>query len=242
MRQPFPSTTTPLLAVENLSVHFSLARGLSRGPSRVLKAVQDVSLSVQPGETLGVVGESGCGKTTLGRAILRLVPAAAGKILLEGEDITEMRGKQLRSRRRKIQMIFQDPYGSLNPRMTVEEIVSEAIKIQGGERPSRAGRIAGLLESVGLDAAHARRYPHQFSGGQRQRIGIARALAAQPRVIVCDEPVSALDVSIQAQIVSLIQDIQKEAGLSLLFISHDLSVVRRLSHRVMVLYLGRIVE
>jgi oligopeptide transport system ATP-binding protein len=233
-----------LLEVNNLSVHFPVRHGvLSRAPAYV-KAIDDVSLHIAPGETLGLVGESGCGKTTLGRAIIRLIEPNAGSILFEGENITRMEGNELRVRRRGFQMIFQDPYGSLNPRMTVSQIIGEAIDIHklADSSAARRARINDLLRGVGLDVSHADRYPHEFSGGQRQRIGIARALAVEPKLIVCDEPVSALDVSVQAQIVNLLMDLQQQRGLAYLFIAHDLAVVEHISHRVMVMYLGRAVE
>jgi oligopeptide transport system ATP-binding protein len=216
---------------------------LSRARAYV-KAVDDVSLHIAVGETLGLVGESGCGKTTLGRAIIRLLEPNAGSILFEGEDITRLEGDELRARRRRFQMIFQDPYGSLNPRMTVSQIIGEAIDIHklAENSAARRARINDLLRGVGLDVSHADRYPHEFSGGQRQRIGIARALAVEPKLIVCDEPVSALDVSVQAQIVNLLMDLQQQRGLAYLFIAHDLAVVEHISHRVMVMYLGRAVE
>ena len=233
-----------LLEVKNLKVHFPVKHGLFSRVQSYIKAVDDVSLDILPGETLGLVGESGCGKTTLGRAILRLVEPTAGSIFLEGEEITRLTGDELRKRRRKFQMIFQDPYGSLNPRMTVSQIIGEAIDIHelAESAAARRGRINDLLRAVGLDSSHAERYPHEFSGGQRQRIGIARALAVEPKLIVCDEPVSALDVSVQAQIVNLLMDLQQQRGLTYLFIAHDLAVVEHISRRVMVMYLGRVVE
>jgi oligopeptide transport system ATP-binding protein len=233
-----------LLEVQNLKVQFPVKHGVFSGVRAHVKAVDDVSFRIEPGETLGLVGESGCGKTTLGRAIVRLIEPAAGSILFEGDDITRLDGAELRARRRKLQMIFQDPYGSLNPRMTVGEVVGEAIDIHKlADNPAaRQQRIEGLLKSVGLDPAHAQRYPHEFSGGQRQRIGIARALAVEPKLIVCDEPVSALDVSVQAQIINLLQDLQAERGIAYLFIAHDLAVVEHISRRVMVMYLGKVVE
>ncbi|MEK7781824.1 MAG: dipeptide ABC transporter ATP-binding protein [Verrucomicrobiota bacterium] len=233
-----------LLEVQNLKVHFPVKHGVLSRASEFVKAVEDVSFTIAPGETLGLVGESGCGKTTLGRAIVRLVAPTAGRILFEGEDIAKMSAGELRARRRRLQMIFQDPYGSLNPRMTVEDIIGEALDLHGlaDGKSARAKRVAELLKAVGLDAAYAQRYPHEFSGGQRQRIGIARALAVEPKLIVCDEPVSALDVSVQAQIINLLQDLQQQHGIAYLFIAHDLAVVEHISRRVMVMYLGKIVE
>jgi oligopeptide transport system ATP-binding protein len=234
----------PLLEVKNLKVHFPVKHGMFSRVKEHVKAVDDVSFTIEPGETLGLVGESGCGKTTLGRAIVKLLEPTAGSILFEGEDIAHLTGPELRARRRKFQMIFQDPYGSLNPRMTVGQIVGEALDIhQLVENASaRQKRILELLQAVGLDPAHAQRYPHEFSGGQRQRIGIARALAVEPKLIVCDEPVSALDVSVQAQIINLLQELQQQRGIAYLFIAHDLAVVEHISRRVMVMYLGKVVE
>ena len=233
-----------LLEVKNLKVHFPVKGGMFSGGRETVKAVDGVSFQIAAGETLGLVGESGCGKSTLGRAILRLAEPTAGEIFLDGKDITRLSNSQLRPLRRKFQMIFQDPFGSLNPRLTVADIVGEALDIHGltDSRAAREKRIAELLKSVGLDAAYARRYPHEFSGGQRQRIGIARALAVEPELIICDEPVSALDVSVQAQIINLLHDLQQQRGLAYLFIAHDLAVVEHISHRVMVMYLGKIVE
>lgn len=233
-----------LLEVSNLKVHFPVKAGLFSPVKDYVRAVDGVSFSIAPGKTLGLVGESGCGKTTLSRAIMRLIEPTAGSIRLDGEDITKMHGAELRARRRKFQMVFQDPYSSLNPRMTAGAIIGEPITIHGLARTAqeRRDRIAKLLEDVGLSADHANRYPHEFSGGQRQRIAIARALAVEPKLIIADEPVSALDVSIQAQVINLLQDIQREHHVAYLFISHDLTVVEHLSHEVMVMYLGRIVE
>ena len=233
-----------LLEVQNLRVHFPVKQGVFARVRGYVRAVDDVSLTVAAGETVGLVGESGCGKTTLGRAILRLVEPTGGTIRFAGEDITRLRGAALRERRRQFQMIFQDPFSSLNPRLTVGESIGEALDLHRltPTREAPRQRIGDLLAGVGLDAAHAERFPHEFSGGQRQRIGIARALAVEPRLIVCDEPVSALDVSVQAQVVNLLQDLQRDRGLAYLFISHDLAVVEHLSHRIVVMYLGRVVE
>ncbi len=234
----------PLLEVQNLKVHFPVKPGMFSRARQFVQAVDDVSFSITAGETLGLVGESGCGKTTLGRSIVRLVEPTAGRVLFEGEDIATMSSGELRARRRKFQMIFQDPFGSLNPRMTVEAIIGEALDIHGlaDGATARRARCADLLKAVGLDATYSQRYPHEFSGGQRQRIGIARALAVEPKLIVCDEPVSALDVSVQAQIINLLQDLQQQHGIAYLFIAHDLAVVEHISRRVMVMYLGKVVE
>lgn len=233
-----------LLEVADIKVHFPVKQGVFTRVRGYVKAVDGVSLHIAPGETLGLVGESGCGKTTLGRAVIRLVEPNSGRVVFDGEDISGLKGAALRKRRRKFQMIFQDPYNSLNPRLTVEQIIGEAIDIHelAESKAARRARINDLLQAVGLTAMHADRYPHEFSGGQRQRIGIARALAVEPKLIVCDEPVSALDVSVQAQIINLLMDLQQQRGLAYLFIAHDLAVVEHISHRVMVMYLGRAVE
>ena len=234
----------PLLEVKDLKVYFPVNGRLFARTREYVRAVDGVSFTLAAGETVGLVGESGCGKTTLGRAVIRLLEPTAGKILFEGEDLVRVRGSALRKRRRKFQMIFQDPYSSLNPRSTVQNIIGEAIDIHrlATDEATRQRRIKSLLKDVGLDPSHARRYPHEFSGGQRQRIGIARALAVEPKLIVCDEPVSALDVSVQAQIVNLLHELQKERGIAYLFVAHDLAVVRHLSQRIMVMYLGKVVE
>jgi oligopeptide transport system ATP-binding protein len=233
-----------LVEVDRLKIHFPVSRGwLRRGRAAWVQAVDDVSFEIRPGETLGLVGESGCGKTTVGRAILQIYRPTAGRVLFDGEDLTALRGEALRRRRRDFQMIFQDPYASLDPRSKVADIVAEPLEVHGlaSGREKRA-RVAELLGQVGLNAAFAERYPHEFSGGQRQRIGIARALAASPRFVVCDEPISALDVSIQAQIINLLERLQGQLGLTYLFIAHDLAVVRHICDRVAVMYLGKIVE
>lgn len=233
----------PLLEVQNLKKYFPINRGFLGRTQRILKAVDDLSFSIAYGETLGLVGESGCGKTTVGRTIIRLYEPTDGKIIIDGEDISSLPESQLLPYRRKMQMIFQDPYSSLNPRMTVTEIIREPLEIhkiaQGKEAQDR---IDELLSMVGLNKEHANRFPHEFSGGQRQRIGIARALAVEPKFIICDEPISALDVSIQAQVINLLEELQERLGLTYLFITHDLSMVKHISNRIAVMYLGKLVE
>ncbi len=235
----------PVLQVRNLVKHFPVrGGGVLRRAGGQIHAVCDVSFDLLRGQTLGLVGESGCGKSTTGRAVLNLQPATSGQVLYGGRDVTQLRGKQLRGLRRDLQLVFQDPYASLNPRMNVNAIVGEPLVIHGlaGDRTGRRDRVQELLRLVGLNPEHGNRYAHEFSGGQRQRIGIARALALEPKVLVLDEPVSALDVSIQAGVVNLLERLQDELGLSYLFIAHDLSVVRHIADRVAVMYLGRIVE
>jgi oligopeptide transport system ATP-binding protein len=233
-----------LLEVKGLVKHFEVGGGLLGAPASVVRAIDGVDFTLRRGETLGLVGESGCGKTTTGRCVLQLEKPTAGQIIFEGTDITGLSQQNLRKVRRRMQVIFQDPYSSLNPRMTVGDILAEPIKVHRiiTDSAKREKRVRELLEQVGLLPQHARRYPHQMSGGQRQRVGIARALAMEPSLIICDEPVSALDVSIQAQIINLLEDLQASLGLTYLFIAHDLSVVRHISDRVAVMYLGRIVE
>ena len=235
---------TPLVEAAALTKHFPVrAGGLLHRHSIPLRAVDDVALRIEPGETLGLVGESGCGKSTLGRLLIRLITPTAGNVIFDGADITRLAPAELREKRRGMQIIFQDPYGALNPRMSVADIIAEPLLIHG----ARAGaetrrRVDAMLDLVGLPARVRDRFPHEFSGGQRQRIGIARALVLRPKFVVCDEPVSALDVSVQAQIVNLLQDLQGELGLTYLFIAHDLGVVKHISTRVAVMYLGKIVE
>jgi oligopeptide/dipeptide ABC transporter ATP-binding protein len=233
----------PVLEVEGLKKHFVLARATLSRPARTVHAVDGVSFAIGPGETLGMVGESGCGKSTVGRTILKLLEPTAGSLRIAGRDITRLSRAEMRPFRRQMQMIFQDPYSSLNPRMKAGDIVAEPLEVHGlGAAGERREKVAALFDRVGLRPDQTEKYPHEFSGGQRQRIGIARALAIGPRLIVADEPVSALDVSVQAQVVNLLMDLQEEFNVSYLFIAHDLSVVQHISDRVAVMYLGRIVE
>jgi len=233
-----------ILEVRNLVMHFHVGGGLVGGGAGVVRAVDGVSFSIRRRETLGLVGESGCGKTTTGRCVLQLERPTSGEVIFEGRDLTKLDGDELRRVRQRIQVIFQDPYSSLNPRMTVGQIVAEPMAVHGlvTDSRKRVARVRELLGRVGLLPRHADRYPHEMSGGQRQRVGIARALAMSPSLIICDEPVSALDVSIQAQIINLLEDLQTDLGLSYLFVAHDLAVVRHISDRVAVMYLGKIVE
>jgi oligopeptide/dipeptide ABC transporter ATP-binding protein len=243
MNETMPQKIAPLLSVKNLKKHFPVRSGFFSNISAWVKAVDDISFDIYVGETLGLVGESGCGKTTAGRALLRLIEPTDGTIYFEGKALLEMKNSRLRMMRRQMQIIFQDPYGSLNPRMTVGNIVGEALKVHGiatGKNLER--KLEELFDKVGLSPSYRSRYPHEFSGGQRQRVSIARALALKPKFIVCDEAVSALDVSIQAQIINLLRDLQTEYHLAYLFISHDLNVIQLMADRVAVMYLGRIVE
>ena len=237
------TTQPPLVEIRNLKKYFPVRGGVFSRVSAWVKAVDAVSFTIQPRETFGLVGESGCGKTTVGRALLRLIEPTDGEVFFQGRDFCRFSAAQMRRARQQMQMIFQDPYSSLNPRMTVGAIIGEALKVHGLAQGAELDRqVSALLERVGLAATYRSRYPHEFSGGQRQRIGIARALALEPQFIVCDEPVSALDVSIQAQILNLLQDLQNDLGLSYLFISHDLNVVEYIADRVAVMYLGKLVE
>lgn len=232
-----------LLEVKNLKKHFPIKRGFFGKTNVAVKAVDDISFSIKKGETFGLVGESGCGKSTTGRTLIRLYVPTAGEIIFDGVDIAHMKESELMDYRKRIQMIFQDPYASLNTRMTVADIIGEPLDIHGlAKGQERQNKIFSLLETVGLSKDHASRYPHEFSGGQRQRIGIARALAVDPEFIICDEPISALDVSIQAQVVNMLEDLQKERGLTYLFIAHDLSMVKYISDRIGVMYLGKMTE
>jgi oligopeptide transport system ATP-binding protein len=233
-----------ILEVEALKVHFPVYGGLLQREVGSVKAVDGISFTVEEGETLGLVGESGCGKSTTGLAVLRMLPVTSGRIVFEGDDITKLSAGEMRPIRRRMQMVYQDPFGSLNPRMTIAEIIGEPLEVHHlhGGRAERRDRIIELMQMVGLRADMIDRYPHQFSGGQRQRIGIARALAVEPRLLICDEPVSALDVSIQAQVVNLFQELQDKLGISSIFVAHDLAVVRHVSQRIVVMYLGTIVE
>ena len=241
---PTAAAPVPLLRVEELKVYFPIRDGIIRDRHvGDVRAVDDITLEVAHGETLGLVGESGCGKSTTGRAVIRLSEPTAGRIFFDGQDVTALKGRELRALRRRMQMIFQDPYASLDPRMTAGGIIAEPLDIHDiGTSAERRERVRDLLSTVGLNPDYASRYPHEFSGGQRQRIGVARALALEPDLIVADEPISALDVSIQAQIINLLERLQRDMGLTFLFIAHDLSVVRHISDRIAVMYLGRVVE
>ena len=232
----------PLIEVRNLKMYFPVGSSLLASHRKTLKAVDDVSFDLYPGETFGLVGESGCGKTTVGRTLVRLYKPTDGQIIFDGTDIANMDERTVLPYRKKMQMIFQDPYASLNPRMTVSSIIGEPMRLQGVKQEDISARVSELIEQVGLKKDHLNRYPHEFSGGQRQRIGIARALAMRPEFIVCDEPISALDVSIQAQVINMLEELQEQMGITYLFVSHDLSMVRHISHRVGVMYLGQMVE
>ena len=243
--QPTPPATTPdvLLEVQNLKKHFPIKGGLLRRTVANVKALDGVSFAINRGETLGLVGESGCGKTTTGRTVLRLIQATSGDVKFENKSVMGAGRAEMRHLRRDMQIVFQDPYASLNPRVPVGESIAEGLKIHGiGNEKEQRDRVVAVLDRVGMNSSHMRRFPHEFSGGQRQRIGIARALVMEPKLIVCDEPVSALDVSIQAQVLNLLKDLQDDLGLTYLFIAHNLSVVEHISNRVGVMYLGRMVE
>lgn len=239
----FENQQEVLLEVRNLKKYFPVKKGLIQRTAGHVRAVDGVSFQVKQGETLGLVGESGCGKSTAGKTLLRLIEPTAGEIIYQGQHLEKLSPREMRPFRREMQIIFQDPYSSLDPRMMIYDIIAEALKIHNlASGQAMQKRVFQLLEVVGLNRKHAKRYPHEFSGGQRQRIGVARALAVQPKLIICDEPVSALDVSIQAQVINLLEDLQKELNLTYIFIAHDLSVVKHISNRVAVMYLGRIVE
>ena len=233
---------TPIVETRGLKMYFPVGRTITSKPRRLLKAVDDVSFAIGKGQTFGLVGESGCGKTTIGRCLVRLYQPTEGQILFDGQDVARLGEKELAPYRRRMQMIFQDPYASLNPRMTVASIIAEPLLHTDMSRADRDARVRELVDLVGLKPDHMQRYPHEFSGGQRQRVGIARALASSPEFIVCDEPISALDVSIQAQVINTLEELQERFGLSYLFVSHDLSMVRHISHEVGVMYLGCMVE
>jgi peptide/nickel transport system ATP-binding protein/oligopeptide transport system ATP-binding protein len=239
---PGVAQATVLVDVRNLVKHFPVKGGILQRTVAEVQAVDEVSFSIRRGETLGLVGESGCGKTTVGRLVLRLIEPTAGEIWFDGEEITRLRGTALKPYRRRMQIVFQDPFASLDPRTPIGDSIGEGLRIHGVPGPERRKRIARIMDMVGLQEYHARRYPHEFSGGQRQRIGIARALVLEPDLVICDEPVSALDVSIQAQVLNLLKSLQRELGLTFLFIAHNMSVVEHISDRVAVMYLGKMVE